>query len=344
MSTKLNKFISDQLLEYCEVTGNNFLHIIIIMGDFECFKIIICILKLLKDYHYEIFEKVINKKNRQGDTPAHIAVRKSNQSNNNIYSIMVETLFDLGANFSIPNNNKEIIINIDENAEYDEQHTKMFNDIKNCSNIYDNDSNSDDDPKYLSDMDTDSSVFIFNQIEDKQKLTPTRTGTIKVHILKGGGKKEYESSSESSTDDKYKGKRNLYNSNISMDGGSKKSQEIHNDMIEKLKGMGYGQQDAEDIKNFIYYEVKAQYPKLNNTDRSEKMLEVINDTLAEMDMKEIREELEKYREKRKQNTETKKSTKKSTKKEPKKETKKETKKSSKKEPKRSSKKSKKSKK
>ena len=30
------------------------------------------------------------------------------------------------------------------------------------------------------------------------------------------------------------------------------------------------------------------------------MLEIINDTLAKMDMKEIREELEKYREKKKQ--------------------------------------------
>jgi hypothetical protein len=306
----------DKLLVCCKKSGNSLLHILVDEGDIEGFKAIICMLKEIKNTNKCLFKKIINKQNLNGDTPAHIAVRKS-KGKNNIYSIMVETLEILHADFTIPNNNKEIIKKLDK-ANYDSNHGKIKEYINHClfGDTYDN--------KYNEDIETDNNNYYIPK--DLDEINTSSPIILEVFVNKtnqnggnqDGGKQKY-SESESSTDSEFIGRRKLYNPY--MKGGSKQSQKIHDDIINKIKNMGYNEQDAKDIKNVIYYEVKEKYPKLNNIKRAEKMIEVIDKKLANINMNEIRKELEKYRERNNNNS-------KQIQKEPTKETKKETKKKS----------------
>jgi hypothetical protein len=325
----VNTIIKDKdnkkLLTCCKKKGNSLLHILIDEEDIDGFKSLICMLKELKSTNKCLVKKIINKKNKKGDTPAHIAVRKS-KNENNTFSIMVEALHSLGADFTIPNNNNEVIKKLSD-MEYDSEHTKIKKYINSCLfgesfdlDIHDNNykKNIESDNNFY-DIGT-SSPLILELFVNKSNNQIKQTG---------GGKKKYSDSESVSSDlsDEVNGKRIIYNPYISMKGGSKKSQEIHDEIINRIKEMKYNDQDAQDIKNVIYYEVKHKYPELNNNERAEKMLEVIDKKLKKIDINEIRKELEKYRERRNSNME------------PKKELKKEPKKTSKKEPKRQSKKS-----
>jgi hypothetical protein len=91
----------------------------------------------------------------------------------------------------------------------------------------------------------------------------------RFHSMHGGKRNddsELESSSDSesdsSPDSDFRGTRKINNPYLS--GGSKKSEKNHNDAIENIKNLGYDELDAKDIKNFLYYEIKENYPDLNN--------------------------------------------------------------------------------
>lgn len=163
-----------------------------------------------------------------------------------------------------------------------------------------------------------------NYFEDQSKLNNnTDINTLMVKLqddikqrnikLLNGGKQN----SESSSDSEYRGNRILHNPYIDIEGGtkvnefidieggSKKANEIHNQIIEKIQKQGYSLEDAKDIKNFIYYEIKDKYPTLNNEERAIKMLEFVDKKLKNIKIEEIRKELEKYRERRDANMEKK---------------------------------------
>ena len=116
-----------------------------------------------------------------------------------------------------------------------------------------------------------------------------------------GGKRnddsDSDSDSESSPDLEFNGTRKIYNPYTSINGGSRISEQNHNDAIENIKKIGYDEEESKDVKNFLYYEIKENYPDLNNNERSEKLLDVIK-TLKKMDIKKVRKELEKYRERK----------------------------------------------
>jgi len=146
---------------------------------------------------------------------------------------------------------------------------------------------------------------------DKFQLVPVvpvrRKGVRGVQDAQGaqGAQVGGKNNSETSSDFELTGKRILDKSYINIEGGSKKSREIHNQIIEILKGYGYNEQDANDIKNFIYYEVKEKYSNLNNDEKAEKMLEIV-DKFKNVDIKKVRDELKLYRERRDSNKEDKK--------------------------------------
>lgn len=313
----------EKLLICCDKSGNNFLHILIKKGDIESFKAIMCMIKKAQETNNSLVQKIINQQNKDGDTPAHIAVRKSKEKDNK-FSIMVETLQSVGANFTIPNMKNQVIVKLAE-PKYDSSNTEIKKYINNClfgqslDNNYEVSESPNPNyyaPRYLDDINTSSPVVLevfVNKYDNPLKQT-------------GGGKKDYESSTESSSDSEINGKRRINNPYISMKGGSKKSQQIHDEIINRIKEMQFTDEQAKDIKNVIYYEVKEKYPKLNNNERAEKMLDVIDKKLKNIDLDVIKKELEKYRERRNNNIEPKKSSKKES-----------TKKSSKKESKRSNK-------
>lgn len=306
------------LLVCCKKKGNSLLHILISEGDLEGIKAIICILKTIKNTDNELFNKIINKQNCAGDTPAHIGVRKS-RGKNNIYSIIVELLESVGANFTIPNKKNDIIKKLEE-PKYDIDHLIIKKYINEC--LFNNDNNeifivSETDGRYpapdnLDDIGSSSHNILEFVINNNDKK--------KMHVQNGGKQQNSESSSDSESE--FFGKRTLVNPY--MKGGSKQSQKIHDEIIQKIKDMKYSDEDAKDIKNFIYYEVKEKYPELNNDERAEKMLEVIDKKLSKIKIEEVRKELEIYRENNKK--ESKKVSKKVPKKESKKESKKEPKK------------------
>lgn len=323
------------LLVCCKKYGNSLLHIFMEGADIEGFRAIICILKEIKDTNKCLFRKIVNKQNLAGDTPAHIGVRKST-GKNNIYSIMVELLESIGADFTISNKNNDIIKKLEE-PKYDTKHIEIKEYISNClfnNNDYhhiesDTESDTDNDykaPKKLDDIHT--SPYVLEVFINKSVKDNTKHEQHKKHEQYGGRQKNSESSSDS--DSEYSGERKLLNPY--MNGGSKQSQKIHDEIIQKIISMKYTEEEARDIKNVIYYEVKEKYPKLNNDQRAEKMLDIVDKKLANINIKDIRKELENYRER---NNNQKESTDK-TKKEPKtKETKKKTSKRSKKTSKRS---------
>jgi len=82
----VNTIIKDKkpknLLTCCKKKGNSLLHILINEKDIEGFKSFMCMLKELKSTNKCLVKKIINKKNNKGNTPAHIAVRKSKKENN----------------------------------------------------------------------------------------------------------------------------------------------------------------------------------------------------------------------------------------------------------------------
>ena len=316
---------TDDLLIFSKNTGNTLLHILIDEKDILGFKSYMCMLKELKSTNKCLVKKIINFKNKVGDTPAHIAVRKS-KGENNEFSIMVETLQSLGANLTIPNDNNEVITQLAE-PNYDSYNTKIKEYINSCLfgeplDTYDNKYQEDNESDNNLDEIGTSSALILEVVVNKSNN----------QIKQIGGGKKY---SDSSSDSEITGQRQIFNPYISMKGGSKKSQQIHEQIINRIKELKYNDQDAQDIKNVIYYEVKHKYPELNNNERAEKMLEVIDKKLKKIDINDIRKELEKYRERRNSNMEPKKEPKKSSKKASKKEPKRLSKKSSKKSSKRS---------
>ena len=394
----VNKIIENKnlkiILKFCCKKGNSLLHILINEEDIEGFKSIMCIIKEVNKTDKNLIQKIINMKNGNGDTAAHIAVRKSNNQNN-IFSIMVEALISVGADLTISNNNKEVIVQTCDKP-YNEEETKQQQYINNCifdnNNIYlnmidtlqsdDNESSDDldniqtinsplnhqfplkvdilviDKKQYQNqdqyqnqyqnqnqnqDQDQDQDHIDFKQIlkqqfekqfeqkQEQQLQQKLRQNFLQQrHTLSGGGK-----SNSRNENDEITGKRKINNPYIS-NGGSKKSEKNHSDAIEKIRKLGYSEEESKDVKNFLYYEIKDNFPDLNNDERSEKFAEVLK-TFAIMDIKKVRKELEKYRERNNKNAPPKKEHQKESKKEPKKEKKSSKRSSKKKSSKRSSK-------
>jgi hypothetical protein len=380
------------ILKFCCKRGNSLLHILINEEDIEGFKSIMCIIKEVNKTDKNLVQKIINMKNADGDTAAHIAVRKSNNQNN-IFSIMVETLISVGADLTISNNNKEVIVQTCDkpyNKEGIQQQQYINNCIFDSNNIYlnmidtlqsdDNESSDDldniqtinsplnhqfplkvdilviDKKQYQyqdQDQDQDQNQYQYQnqnknqydfkqilkqqleqQLEQKQEQQKLRQNFLQQRqALYGGGK---SSSRSKDSENEISGKRKINNPYIS-NGGSKKSEKNHSDAIEKIRKLGYSEEEAKDVKNFLYYEIKENFPDLNNDERSEKFAEVI-ETFKTMDIKKVRKELEKYRERNNKNAPPKKEHQKELKKEPKKEKKSSKRSSKKKSSKRSSKK------
>jgi hypothetical protein len=359
------------ILKFCCKRGNSLLHILINEEDIEGFKSIMCIIKEVRKTNKCLVKKIINMQNANGDTPAHIAVRKS-KNKNNIYSMMVEALQSVGADFTISNNKNEVIAQSGD-PQYNEEDIQKQKYINNCNfdsnNIFLNmvDTSQSDDNVSSEDLDNIETInsplnypfpFKLDILTINQKQYPEhhfqenqnqqneqnfqqiiqeklekqlydqlqqRFKQQKYTSYEGGGKSNVNELS---------GKRKINNPYVS-NGGSKISDKNHNDAIQKIIKLGYSEEEAKDVKNFLYYEIKENYPDLNNDERSEKFAEVLK-TFEMMDIKKVRKELEKYRERNNKNTSSKKVIQKESKKEPKKETKKE-KKSSKRTSKRSSK-------
>ena len=373
---------NNKKIKQCKKTGDTLLHLLINDGDLEGFRSYSCILKELIN-NKELINKIINVQNFNGDTPAHIAVRKSNRQNN-IYSAMVEILQELGADFTISNNNNEVITKLDDGDKYNEKIKKyiqkcLFNpnddsyiftisiipenvtDFKPI-NVTDNKPNKVTNNKPIKAADNKELFKIFTNYSstspynlkggdqvysntenslnniDKLSSSPNLNSN-----LNGGAKysESSESSESSNSNSMFYGKR--YINNPYIKGGSRKAQKIHNDIIEHIIKLGYSEQEANDIKNVLYYEVKEKYPSLTNTQKAEKMLELVDKKVKNIDMKDIHKILKEKRENRenRENKDTKetKETKETKTKKPK-----ETKKTSKKTSKRISKKSKKNKK
>ena len=372
----------EEILKYSCKRGNSLLHILINEGDIDGFRSMMCIIKKINKTNKCLVKKVINIQNKAGDTPAHIAVRKS-KNENNIYSIMVELLQSVGADFTISNNNNEVIVQSGV-PQYDENDTKEHKYINSCVLDEDDDNETTEN---LDDIQTTSSPTEFpfplklnkldiliidqkqnqkqnqnpfyeqlqqqfnqkrnqNQLEEQlqQQFNQNKNQNQLEEQLKRqfqqfnqrGGKtrsisdsvsiSDSNSGSESESDMMFKGKRKINNpyismnggSKISMDGGSKISDKNHNDAILKIRDLGYTLEEAKDVKNMLYYEIKDNFPGLNNDQRSEKFAEVI-ETFKMMDIKKVRKELEKYRERNNKNTPPKKEHSKEHSKEPKKE-------------------------
>ena len=75
----------DKLLDSCS-NGNNLIHILVDEGDILGFKILMCMLKEIKSTKNSLVQRIINQQNGDKDTPAHIAVRKS-EGKDNMYNI-----------------------------------------------------------------------------------------------------------------------------------------------------------------------------------------------------------------------------------------------------------------
>jgi hypothetical protein len=130
------------ILKFCCKNGNSLLHVLINEGDIEGFKSIICIIKEISKTNMCLVKKIINMTNNAGDTPAHIAVRKSNNKNN-IYSIIVETLQSIGADFTIINKKNEVIAQTG-NPPYNKEDSLKQKYINNCVLDSDNKETSED--------------------------------------------------------------------------------------------------------------------------------------------------------------------------------------------------------
>ena len=353
---KENKEIKLILQFFCK-NRNSLLHVLINEGDLEGFKSMMCIFKDINKTDKCLVKKIINMKNNDGDTPAHIAVRKS-ENKNNEYSIMVETLQSLGADLTIVNKKNEVIVQTG-NPPYNEEEIQKQKYINSC--VYDTiDNESTED---LDNIETINSPLnsplnfpfkldilvvdqkkniqqeprqIFEQKKEQQMLQQLEQQLRQRFIQQKGGDKskdkyEYEEDKskvlygygDDSKRDFYgggsgeiKGKRKINNPYVS-NGGSKISEKNHNDAILKIRDLGYTLEEAKDVKNFLYYEIKENFPDLNNDERSKKFDEVIK-TFAIMDIKKVRKELEKYRERNNKNAPPKKEHQKEPKKESKK--------------------------
>jgi len=320
----------EMILRYSCKKGNSLLHILINEGDIDGFKSMMCIIKKINKTNKCLVKKVINMQNKAGDTPAHIAVRKSN-NNNNIYSIMVESLQSVGADFTISNNNNEVIVQSGD-PQYDENDINEQKYINSCV-LDENDDNDNETTENLDDIQTTSSPtefpFPLNKLDiliiDKKQNQNQFYGQLQQQLnqkynqnklqeqLKQqlqqfnqrGGKTKSDSDSDSDSDSESKkmfnGKRKIINPYISMDGGSKISDKNHNDAIQQIIKLGYSEDEAKDVKNFLYYEIKDNYPDLNNDERSEKFAKVLK-TFEMIDIKKVRKELEKYRERNNKNS------------------------------------------
>jgi hypothetical protein len=373
------------ILKFCCKEGNSLLHILIDEEDTEGFKSLMCIIKEVRKTNKCLVKKIINMQNSAGDTPAHIAVRKSNNENN-VFSMMVETLQSVGADLTISNNNNEVITQSG-NPQYNEKQIEKQKYINNCDYNMDEMTQSDDNvsSEDLDNIETINSplnhpfpfkldILLLDQKQKynqqpeynfqeilqqkfqnqrqeyqqpeynfqeilQQKLKQNQQPQYnfqeilqeklekqlqeqlqqrfrqKQFSYEGGGKSE-------SKNEEITGKRKINNPYIS-NGGSKISEKNHNDAIEKIRKLGYSEEESKDVKNFLYYEIKDNFPDLNNDERSEKFAEVLK-TFEMMDIKKVRKELEKYRERNNKNS----APKKEFQKEPKKESKKEPKKKS----------------
>jgi hypothetical protein len=416
---KRNKNLTLILESRCK-NGNSLLHVLINEGDLEGFKSMMCIIKEISKTNMCLVKKILNMTNKAGDTPAHIAVRKSDNKNNE-YSIIVETLQSVGADLTIANKNNEVIVQTGD-PPYNKEEIQKQKYINSCVfDTIDNETSEDlDNIETINSPLNSPSNFpfkldilvvnqkkniqqqpqeIFKQNKEQEMLQQLEQqlrerfrqrqvggeenkkkavyeeeekkniyGGEEKHKTKygygygyggeekkefyGGGEKDktkygYEEEKKDFYEGEekkdfygggsggFKGKRKINNPYVS-NGGSKISEKNHNDAIQKIRKLGYSEEEATDVKNFLYYEIKDNFPGLNNDERSEKFSEVLK-TFELMDIKKVRKELEKYRERNNKNAPPKKEHQKEHQKEPKKESKK-VKKSSKRTSKRTSKK------
>ncbi len=298
-----------------------------------------------KTKNIDFVKKVINLQNINGDTAVHIAARKSKGEDNKFTMIIEllenlgadlsipnkknEVIKKIGEN----NYNKEIqdMKNKIKNCLFsfdDNEDTNFDDDDGMTSSVFEKESSKPQyqdksrfrTPPYLDNITTirTSALFgcsnqpqqkiLFDEDSRRDFRSPPTSARIEEireqdqtqRILQGG-----KQNSETSSDSELIGNRILNNPYIDIEGGSKKANEIHNEIISIIQNKGYSLDEAKDIKNFIYYEIKERYPDLNNDEKASKMKEIIDKKLKNININEIKIELQKYRERRDANIEKK---------------------------------------
>lgn len=78
-----------------------------------------------------------------------------------------------------------------------------------------------------------------------------------------------------------------------QDGGSKEASKVHDETLERIKSVGYSEEDARILKAALYRVVKTEYPNETGLERAKKMLEsATRDTLKDINVKEYRQQMQ----------------------------------------------------
>ena len=278
-----------------DTNGNTLLHHVVTSNDKNT---LTAILNFIQND-----TRLINVQNNDLDTAMHIAVRNRNEE-------IAKLLDDAGANLRLTNKRGESI-ETSEEAPSNKLFTNSNKFSKCMSDSSLNLSRLDDSYSKFDNLNniivpgnepmSESEVFVkrladeISNVRSKLKMAKT------LSYLKGGAEKnENESSFEikfvseeqNGGSKKSKSKSKSKRSKASRS-SSNESSLIHDSVVEKFKKLGYSEDDARALKAGLYSMVKEQSPTLNNLERANEMLKLLENKntlkVLENKMGELRE-------------------------------------------------------
>ena len=237
-------------IDTTDSNGNNILHHIVMNNDIET---LISVLKHVSSF--SLFStSIINRRNMNGDTPTHIAVRNNNEE-------IASILENAGADLNIKNRRGEHVSRDDsDNVSSDDfinalgkaLHLPPMNRSRSRSrsmgrNIF----MSGGSKNYNDSVGVESSSLVLKFAGDSEQM--------------GGRRRSRSKKSRKNR----RSVRSLSRTN--------ESSNIHDQVVAALKEMLGNEEEARAIKAGLYGMVKEKNPTLNNFDRAKKMLEYMND-------------------------------------------------------------------
>ena len=269
--------LNDNLDDAIKITADNgqtVLHYLCNKNDEEC------LMRVLNSIRNKMkpreMKNYINMQDLDGNTALHVASKR----NNNIIANLLELY---GANPNISNLKNEIVsIKVDSPTVKCGDKKKMkalFNDLTRATS-----------------SDSLSSLDALSSSEDKGNIV---TNFLRKHLsgnnMVGGG---------TDTDDiieRISSKiQNVYNGGgyeyPTMEGGAKKKQsvsEIHTEVLQMIRDLGYSDEEAKVIKAGLYNMTKEKHPELNGYDRALKMKKyTTKKCIANIDIMALRQAIE----------------------------------------------------
>jgi len=267
--------------------GSTILHYMCEKDDTEC------ITRFLNEARRLISPKTlttfVNSQDDNGNTPLHI----STLNENNMLSSILEVF---GAKINNENNKQQIVVPVTKSeairqitqASSDDNSSKVESPLPPIKFVPVSPEQHNKNISTNSNMSGGSSRDMIDRLQEKLR-----------RLQHGGGRKKKEE--EVKEKKPVKEKKTVKEEKQLTEDKKQSSSDIHSEVIEIIRNLGYSEDDARVLKAGLYALVKQTHPELKNYERALKMKEYAKNKkyLAKIDISEVKKAIEIHRENKK---------------------------------------------